>query len=187
MRILDRKDPTSTAGLAADLGAGWGWLGFQLSQLGYSVLALDVNCDQDYGLGLAVDTFGKHENFLPLQADFTALPIRDQSLSLAVFNASLHHSNRPEETLKSIERKLQPGGVLVIMDTPVGKRSVKAAEQGFRCLGEDELVSTLQKLHLSVRVISIRRGWRWTLFQIRSRWKKGLRFSFPLIAAWKAK
>jgi len=187
MRILGRQVPAPAAGLAADLGAGWGWLGFRLYQLGYRVLALDVNRDRDYGLGLAADTFGKHEHFLPLQADFSPPPVRKHSLSLAVFNASLHHADRTEETLKSIERKLQPGGILVIMDTPLGKKSVKAAERGFRCLGKGELVSTLQKLHLSVRIIPVRRGWRWAFFQIRSRLKKRIRFSFPIIAAWKAK
>lgn len=101
-----------------DLGAGTGWLSNRLALLGYRPCAVDVSCDRQDGLGAA-----RHfTNQWPrLQAEFDYLPIADESVDAAVFNASLHYSTEYERTLRETMRVLRPGGNIVILETPVYK------------------------------------------------------------------
>jgi SAM-dependent methyltransferase len=119
-----------------DLGAGSCWLSYRLSERGHNVAAVDVSTDSLDGLG-AHERYGHVNSFLPVQAEFDHLPFADKQADLVVFNASLHYSADCAATLIEGARVLDPGGCLVVMDTPVyhdgssGARMVQERESAF--------------------------------------------------------
>jgi SAM-dependent methyltransferase len=120
---------------AADLGAGNGWLSYRLAQRGHQAAAVDLLTNPFDGLGAWVHY---DERFIPIQAEFEALPFQSEQLDLVVFNASLHYSTGYEATLCEAWRTLKPGGVLVILDSPIyhqaasGQQMVREREAHFR-------------------------------------------------------
>ncbi len=99
-----------------DLGAGNGWLTFQLARRGHSVAAVDVNHDPWDGLG----AFGNYPFALEAyQADFTALPFADARFDAVVFGASLHYAHALMPVIAEALRVLNSAGMLVIMDSPL--------------------------------------------------------------------
>lgn len=127
-----------------DLGAGNCWLAYQLTALGHQVAAIDLSVDPIDGLG-AHSWYGmtiesaRMSPFTPIQADFNRLPFQDHSADVALFNASLHYSERYEGTLREAIRVLSPGGVVVVMDSPVyrdaggGQQMVRERASEFEC------------------------------------------------------
>jgi len=117
-----------------DLGAGNGWLSNRLALRGHSVVPIDLLDDPLDGLGAA-----RHYAvpLTPLLAEFDHLPLADQRVDLAVFNASLHYSTDYARTLAEALRVLQPRGTLVILDTPMyteptsGARMVQERQSRF--------------------------------------------------------
>lgn len=117
-----------------DLGAGNGWLAFRLWQRGHHVLAIDVLEDTLDGLG----ALSKYAPDIPaLITEFDHLPFASSDFDLAIFNASLHYSTDFVTTLGECLRTLQPGGTLVILDSPMysdptsGARMVQEREARF--------------------------------------------------------
>ncbi len=99
-----------------DLGAGNGWLSNQLAQRGHAVAAIDLSTNDFDGLGC----YRFYESaFTPVQAEFDHLPFGDDSVDLAVFNASFHYSTDYARTLGEARRVLGPSGQAVVMDSPV--------------------------------------------------------------------
>ena len=99
-----------------DLGAGNGWLANRLAQRGHSVTAIDLLDDPLDGLG-ASRHFGAA--FAAVLAEFDRLPVNDDVIDLAVFNAAFHYSTNYATTLKETLRTLHPHGTLVILDSPM--------------------------------------------------------------------
>lgn len=101
-----------------DLGAGSGWLSHRLTALKHSCVALDWLDDVEDGLG-ALARYPVP--FTCVQADFDDLPLLPGQFEVAIFNASLHYSSDPGRTLRNAREMLVPGGLLVVMDSPVFK------------------------------------------------------------------
>jgi SAM-dependent methyltransferase len=99
-----------------DVGAGSGWLSHRLAALGHHAVAVDAIDDEVDGLG-AVRHYGTA--FVSVQADFDALPFADAQFDLVAFNGSLHYAADIAATLAGAHRLLVPGGVLVVMDSPM--------------------------------------------------------------------
>lgn len=99
-----------------DLGAGNGWLSNRLAERGHAVTAIDLLDDPLDGLGAA-----RHYGaaFAAVRAEFDHLPLTDNQVDLAVFNASLHYSTDYAATLRETLRVLHPRGTLVILDSPM--------------------------------------------------------------------
>jgi len=99
-----------------DLGAGSAWLSHRLAALGHDAVAVDAIDDEVDGLGAA-----RHypTAFVSVQADFDALPFAAAQFDLAVFNGSLHYAADIAATLERAHQVLRPGGVLVVMDSPM--------------------------------------------------------------------
>jgi SAM-dependent methyltransferase len=184
--LLSREGPAPERGPAADLGAGNGWLAFRLVQAGYRVLAVEASADDDFGLGAAeVYRSTVADRLLPVQGDLERPPLQPGTLSLVVFNASLHYARDLEATLARAAGSLRPDGCLAILDTPIAPRPRPGSGLGDRHLGRGELEQALAGAGLRPRWISIRRGWRWWVHQAKAWLKRDARFSFPMVLGYR--
>ncbi len=117
-----------------DLGAGNGWLSNRLAQRGHVMAAVDLGVDEWDGLGASRHYETK---FTCLQAEFDHLPLEDNQVDLAIFNASFHYSVNYEVTLREALRVLRPEGKMVVLDTAVyqhqssGQQMVAEREAAF--------------------------------------------------------
>lgn len=103
-------------GTMADLGAGCGWLAARLAAAGWSAAAVDITVDGGDGLATAR---WHPEELLLIRAEMDRLPFGSSSLDLVVFNASLHYAPNVVDTLGEAVRVAKPGGLIVVMDSPV--------------------------------------------------------------------
>jgi SAM-dependent methyltransferase len=172
----ERSRPLKTL----DLGGGNGWLSYRLSQRGHYVGAVDLLTNPMDGLGayMYYDL-----TFVPIQAEFDRLPLVEDEVDLAIFNASLHYSTDYETTLREALRVLREDGRLVILDTPVyrdpssGQQMVREREARFEgeygfpsnALPSQNYLTCEQLEHLEARLglrwqrIVPFYGWRWSL------------------------
>lgn len=105
---------------AVDAGAGVGWVARRLSLLGAYALALDASTEARYGLGGALRMAGDAQApFLPVQADLARPPVLPESADLVVFCDSLPPASALAETLTRHAATLRPGGLLVLVDSPI--------------------------------------------------------------------
>ncbi len=159
-----------------DLGAGSGWLSARLTEVGHSCVAVDWLDDVEDGLG-AIAHYAIRSSIAPGQFD------------VAIFNASLHYSNDPAHTLRRARAMLAPGGILVVMDSPLfasddaGRRMLDAqqiafhatCERGIRCgigyLTESGLRRAARDAGLRLSWIPSRGGFRWAV----KRWFAGFK------------
>lgn len=99
----------------ADLGAGEGAISQLLSQRAKRVIAVD-NSERmaEYGRELA----RKHgvRNLEYRTGDLEDLPIEDESVDVAFFSQSLHHSQHPQKAVDEAYRVVRSGGSIVILD-----------------------------------------------------------------------
>jgi SAM-dependent methyltransferase len=106
----------STPRRVLDVGAGNGWLTYQLARRGHVVAAVDVNDDPLDGLG----AFGNYPLALKAyRADFSALPFGSAQFDCVIFNASLHYARDLSSTVAEALRVLAPAGMIVVMDSPL--------------------------------------------------------------------
>ena len=174
----------------ADLGAGNGWLAYRLTRLGHAVVAID-RLDDDY------DGLGVHRVYEVdvtwAQADFDRLPLADGAMDVAVLNGSLHYSPDPGRTLAEARRVLAPGGVLVVMDSPMfhdphdGEAMVADQQrrfgadygvaaplrQGVGFLTFDRLRRQALEMGLRDRFIPSRGSLAWQVRRAMARWRLG--------------
>ncbi len=101
-----------------DVGAGNCWLSARLAELGHSLLALDLNDDGHDGLAAS-----RHypESFQVARAHGLAIPLREASADMVVFNAAAHYFPL-REAISEACRILRLGGRIVIADSPVYKQ-----------------------------------------------------------------
>jgi SAM-dependent methyltransferase len=183
MSVLAREGPDPAVGPVADLGAGIGWLSYRLAQVGYRVLAVEASGDEDFGLGAAERHYLGQVSFLPVLGDLEHPPLLPRTLSLLLFNASLHYAADLEATVGRAAESLLPSGRLVVLDTPIARQPRPGSGRGDRHFDRDELDQALTQAGLRSRWIPIRRGSRWWLHQAKVFLKGDERFSFPLIVA----
>lgn len=132
LRMLNREADASANVL--DLGAGVGWLSNRLREAGYCPCAVDLSSDRSDGLGAA-----RHfsQDWPRVIAEFDRLPLEAGSTDVAIFNASFHYSTDYAETLSEAKRVVRPGGLIVVLDSPVyhskcsGERMLEEQAAGF--------------------------------------------------------
>jgi SAM-dependent methyltransferase len=173
--------------VAADLGAGTGWLSFRLARAGYRVLAIEASLNGDFGLQAAeVYRAQAPEQLLPVQGDLEHPPLAQGKTSLLLLNASLHYANDLARTLQRAAATLRPKGCLVVIDTPVARRPQPGTGMGDRHLGREELEHALLSAGLLPCWIRIPRSWRWWVRQLKAKLAGDALFSFPIIRACRA-
>jgi ubiquinone/menaquinone biosynthesis C-methylase UbiE len=120
--------------IAADLGAGTGFMTHGLLQAGLKVLAVDQSLEM---LALLKNKYAACENLKCLEGDSDALPIEDCSVDYAFANMFLHHVADPLVAIKEIYRILKPGGIVVITDLDKHEFTELQTEQHDVWLGFD--------------------------------------------------
>ena len=178
-----------------DAGAGNCWLSARLTAAGHSVLAVDVNADNEDGLGARVNY---NESFDVARAELCCIPVMSSSADVVVFNASAHYVVL-DDAVREARRILRTGGRIVIADSPVyaeasagrtmvremddyisGLGVVPASYGGRGFLTEDDLAQT----ELSWHRIAAGEGFLRGLRRRGSRWRAGRELArFPMMIA----
>lgn len=99
-----------------DLGAGNGWLSYQLARLGHRTTAVDLLTNTSDGLGAHIHYDAVFEC---LQAEYDRLPVDGGQFDVVIYNGSLHYSTAYRQTLEEALRVMRPDGRLVVMDSPI--------------------------------------------------------------------
>lgn len=103
-----------------DVGAGNCWLSYRLAQQGYDVTAVDINLDPRDGLIVAHKfTQNGSVRFQCVRAEFDFLPFQERSFDVIIFNASLHYSSNPVQTIRQTLPILSAQGAIYILDSPL--------------------------------------------------------------------
>lgn len=132
-----REKALTTAGvqagqLAADIGAGSGFITAGLLGQGLKVIAVDQS---EAMLAEMRKKFGQTAKVDYRRGDAEALPIAEAEVDYAFANMYLHHVESPAEAIKEMVRTLKPGGKLVISDLDEHNFEFLAREQYDRWLG----------------------------------------------------
>jgi ubiquinone/menaquinone biosynthesis C-methylase UbiE len=124
--VLTRlQNPLERSLKILDIGAGNGWLSNRLAAQGDRVIAVDLLVNAEDGLG----AWKFYEpSFTPVQAEFNHLPVMDRYADAVIFNASFHYSEDYGETMKEALRVLSAQGVIVLMDSPLYRRSTSGEQ-----------------------------------------------------------
>lgn len=132
-----REKACSVAGVekgkvAADIGAGTGFVSEALLNKGLNVIAVD------YSREMLDQMEQKFKNFKSIeyrQGESENLPIENDSVNYAMANMYLHHVETPLTAIKEMTRILKPGGKLVITDLDEHNFEFLRAEQFDRWMG----------------------------------------------------
>ncbi|MBM5805443.1 MAG: methyltransferase domain-containing protein [Candidatus Verstraetearchaeota archaeon] len=113
-----RDKAMSTAGvlpgrLAADIGAGTGFVTEGLLHKGLKIIAVDQSEEMIHQMK---NKFGDFSMIDCRIGKAEAIPIEDGSVDYAFANMFLHHVERPQSAIREMARILKPGGILVITD-----------------------------------------------------------------------
>jgi SAM-dependent methyltransferase len=181
-RVL--KPGIRSGGRVLDLGAGNCWLSFRLALSGYKPIAVDLLTNRYDGLGAAEH----YRNYLPgffprIQAELAHLPIQDEQVDAAIFNASFHYAENDLEAVREALRCVKPGGLVIICDTPwytsdeSGRKMVaerrtsflarygtaSASIESIQFLTDERLQLLEERLSIRWNVLSPRYGLRWSM------------------------
>jgi len=121
MDWLARERPKGQA--IVDIGAGCCWAAQRLAERGHSVAALDINLDPLDGLtalGVVADPALGVER---IEADMEFLPLSPNCADVVLLNGALHYARCPQNVVAEARRILKAQGSLVILDSPVYRRS----------------------------------------------------------------
>lgn len=99
--------------IAADLGAGTGFITEGLLQQRLQVIAVDQSSEM---LNVLKKKYAHYEGLECRVGESENLPIVDASVHCVFANMYLHHVESPQTTIMEMVRILKPGGKLVITD-----------------------------------------------------------------------
>jgi ubiquinone/menaquinone biosynthesis C-methylase UbiE len=124
--------PLVPGALAADLGAGTGFLSEGLLARGLRVVAVDQSPAM---LAELVGRLGSPAGLETRQGTAEALPVADGEVDFVFANMFLHHVEDPAAALREMARILAPGGTLVLTDLDAHEHEFLRTEQHDRWLG----------------------------------------------------
>lgn len=136
-----REKAFSAAGLkagkiAADIGAGTGFITEGLIGKGLEVIAVDQS---DAMLDEMRKRFSEVESIQYRVGESEQLPIPDGSVDFAFANMYIHHVESPLKAIKEMTRILKPGGKLVITDMDKHTFEFLKKEHHDRWMGFDRM------------------------------------------------
>jgi ubiquinone/menaquinone biosynthesis C-methylase UbiE len=118
--------------LAADIGAGTGFITEELIQNGLNVIAVDRS---EAMLEEMKKKFGRSDSVEYRIGEFNNLPIQNETVDYVFANMYLHHVDLPQVAIDEMARILKPGGKLVITDMDEHEFEFLRKEQHDRWLG----------------------------------------------------
>lgn len=121
-----------TGELAADIGAGSGFVTEALLAAGLTVKAVDPSAQM---LEVMRAKFAGRSNVDYVLGDAEQIPLVDQSVGYSFANMCLHHVENPPHAVGEMARILQPGGKLVITDLDTHDFAFLREEHHDRWLG----------------------------------------------------
>jgi len=121
-RFLDwlRRDRPKNQAIV-DVGAGCCWAAQRLAERGHMVAALDINLDPQDGLTAVGDD--RDPGIERIEADMEFLPLSAACADVVLLNGALHYARCPQNVVAEARRILKPSGSLVILDSPLYRRS----------------------------------------------------------------
>jgi ubiquinone/menaquinone biosynthesis C-methylase UbiE len=134
-------------GLAADLGAGTGFITEGLIGNGIQVIAVDQSPAM---LETMKKKFGENGSVRYRIGTAERLPIPSLSVDYVFANMYLHHVESPPEALSEIARILKPGGKVIITDLYEHTFEFLRTEQHDRWMGfkRNDIVSWFEEIGL---------------------------------------
>ena len=118
--------------LAADIGAGTGFLTEALLQRGLRVLAVDQSPAM---LEELMRRLGHPDQVECRAGESESLPVADNAVDYVFANMYLHHVESPPSSIREMVRTLKPGGTIVITDADEHTYEFLRTEQHDRWLG----------------------------------------------------
>jgi len=101
--------------VVADLGCGEGYLTVETSRWASRVIAVDRSAEV-LGRARALATRRRVSNVTWKRGELETLPIRDETVDIALFSQALHHADAPSRALQEAVRILVPGGRVLLLD-----------------------------------------------------------------------
>ncbi len=99
----------------ADLGAGEGLVSQLLARRAESVICID-NSPKMVEFGSELAAKNDFSNLRYVLGDIEAVPLKPQSVDLALLSQALHHAQHPQIAVEEAHRILKPGGQIIILD-----------------------------------------------------------------------
>jgi ArsR family transcriptional regulator len=101
--------------VVADLGCGEGYLTVETSRWASRVIAVDRSAEV-LKRARALATRRRVSNVTWKRGELETLPIRDETVDVALFSQALHHADDPSRALQEAVRILVPGGRVLLLD-----------------------------------------------------------------------
>lgn len=117
-----------------DIGAGTGWLSYNLAAAGFQCFATDISSGPDVGLGAARAFDRSPYGFERAIATMDIWPFKSNSVDVAICNASLHYMSDTRLAVAEALRVLRHDGTFLVMNEPVHRDASSAirASQEFK-------------------------------------------------------
>lgn len=131
-KVAVAKADVQAGKLAADIGAGTGFITEELIQNGLKVIAVDQSQAM---LDMMKKKFDRSDSVEYRIGDFNRLPIQNETLDYIFANMYLHHVDSPRAAIKEMVRTLKPGGKIIITDMDEHEYEFLRKEQHDRWLG----------------------------------------------------
>lgn len=124
----------TAGGIAADLGAGTGFISEGLLAKGLQVIAVDQSTEM---LETLREKLGSTSDLDGRSGEAERLPIDDGTVDYVFANMYLHHVESPAAAIKEMARILKPGGRMVLTDLDRHSHSFLLTEHHDRWPGFD--------------------------------------------------
>jgi ArsR family transcriptional regulator len=118
----------------ADLGCGEGYLAIEAARWAARVIAVDRSeavLERARGLGRR----RRVSNVIWKRGELEKLPIRDDTVDVALLSQALHHARNPARAVEEAARITRPGGRVLVLDLRTHQEEWVRAKLGDRALG----------------------------------------------------
>jgi ArsR family transcriptional regulator len=118
----------------ADLGCGEGYVTIEASRWAKRVIAIDQSADV-LARARAMAERRRVSNVTWKRGRLERLPLRDETVDVALLSQALHHADKPEVALAEAYRILRPGGRLILLDLREHEEGWVSRKLGDKWLG----------------------------------------------------
>ena len=146
----------------ADIGCGEGYLTLEIARWARHVTGID-RYDDVLERAQALAARRRATNVAWRKGDLARLPLRDETMDLAVFSQSLRYATDPEQALDEAVRVLRPGGRVLLLDLKTHDQTwvrTRFGDQrlGFHASELQDLLTSVGLRHARVTTGTSRRG-----------------------------